>query len=89
MKNSWYKQYEQLSLQGGKFTPIVEDDEDMFTITYNNGLTIDVGYIKEENSYYITVVYHDNWQNIIEEIPVINKENLLLAVQSTINKYRK
>lgn len=84
--------YEDLFLENGKLQLICDDDEDMLTITYNDGMTIDVGYIDSEKTYYITVLSSDDengWQNPIEIIEIYNKNDLLNAIQNTIYKYRQ
>ena len=87
--DQWFNAYTSLDLCGGKLKTISDDDEDMLTITYPNGLVIDVGYISEENSYYITVVKDNSsngWNSPIMQINVLKKSSLLDALQNTIQK---
>ncbi len=89
----WYDDYKNLNLLQGKIEFILEDDQDMIEIRYNDGMLIDVGYIKEmPSAYYITVVSTDDekgWSAPLEEIKVIIKDELIGKIQETIYKYRK
>ena len=89
----WYDDYTNLDLLKGKIEFILEDDQDMIEIHYNDGMLIDVGYIDETPStYYITVVSTDDekgWTAPLEEIEVKSKDKLFEKIQETIYKYRK
>ena len=90
--NYWYDDYKNLDLLGGKIEFILEDDEDMIEIHYKDGMLIDVGYIKEIKSYFITVVSIDDeegWKNPLDEIEIKHKDKLFENIQQTILKYRK
>ena len=55
-------------------------------------MLIDVGYIEDLQSYYITVVSTDDekgWENPLGEIEVKSKDKLYETIQETIYKYRK
>ncbi len=88
----WYDDYKNLDLLQGKIKFMLEDDQDMIEIHYNDGMLIDVGYIKESPStYYITVVSTDDikgWSTPLEEIKVEIKDELIEKIQETIYKYR-
>ena len=86
--NPGFDDYKNLDLINGKISFISEDDEDMIEILYKDGLLIDVGYIKNLSSYFITVVSNDDWTKPIEEIKVDTKIDLLDQIQKTIYKYR-
>ena len=76
----------------GKISFILEDDEDMIEIHYEDGMLIDVGYIERMHSYLITVVSNDTdegWENPLEEINIENKAELFDKIQETICNYRK
>ena len=76
----------------GKISFILEDDEDMIEIHYEDGMMIDVGYIERMHSYLITVVSNDTdegWENPLEEINIENKAELFDKIQETICNYRK
>ena len=51
---SWCDEYEKLNLLDGKASFVLDDDEDMIEIHYHDGMLIDVGYIKDINSYVIS-----------------------------------
>ena len=88
----WYDDYKKLDLSGGKISFILEDDEDMIEIHYEDGMLIDVGYIERMHSYLITVVSNDTdegWENPLEEINIVNKAELFDKIQETICNYRK
>ena len=59
MMGSWYDEYKGLNLLNGVVSFISDDDEDIIEIHYSDGMLIDVGYIKDMNSYVITVVSND------------------------------
>lgn len=59
MMGSWYDEYKGLNLLNGEASFISDDDEDMIEIHYSDGMLIDVGYIKDMNSYVITVVSNE------------------------------
>ena len=88
----WYDVYKNLDLLSGNIEFILEDDQDMIEIHYNDGMLIDVGYIEDLQSYYITVVSSDDekgWEKPLEQIEVRNKDVLYEKIQETIYKYRK
>ena len=88
----WYDVYKNLDLLSGNIEFILEDDQDMIEIHYNDGMLIDVGYIEDLQSYYITVVSTDDekgWENPLGEIEVKSKDKLYETIQETIYKYRK
>ena len=89
---SWQDDYKNLNLMSGKILFILEDDEDMIEIYYEDGMLIDVGYIERMHSYLITVVSNDTdegWENPLEEINIENKAELFDKIQETICNYRK
>ena len=89
---SWEDDYKNLNLMSGKISFILEDDEDMIEIRYEDGMLIDVGYIERMHSYLITVVSNDTdegWENPLEEINIENKAELFDKIQETICNYRK
>ena len=88
----WSDDYKKLDLSDGKISFILEDDEDMIEIHYEDGMLIDVGYIERMHSYLITVVSNDTdegWENPLEEINIENKAELFDKIQETICNYRK
>ncbi|MBQ8783752.1 MAG: hypothetical protein IJZ57_08280 [Clostridia bacterium] len=88
----WYDVYKNLDLLSGEIEFILEDDQDMIEIHYNDGMSIDVGYIEDLQSYYITVVSTDDekgWEKPLEEIEVKSKDKLYEKIQETIYKYCK
>ena len=89
---SWQDDYKNLNLMSGKISFILEDDEDMIEIYYEDGMLIDVGYIERMHSYLITVVSNDTdegWENPLEQINIENKAELFDKIQETICNYRK
>ena len=89
-KYQWWEVYEDLSLLGGKLEICSDDSEDMLSITYPNGLMIDVGCYGDHKTYCITVVPSDTiqgWQSILAEIEVHNKLNLPSKIQDVILEY--
>ena len=90
--NFWYEDYKNLNLLKGEIKFILHDDEDMIEIRYKDGMLIDVGYIKKDNSYYITIVSTDDesgWNKPLDVIEIKSKKHLFDKIQETIYKYRK
>ena len=88
---NWYDAYKKLDLAQGKLQSICDDDEDMLLITYEDGMQIDVGYIEEDKTYYITVVKDDtmeSWNNPLGEIATTYKSKLPTELQKAIRKFR-
>ena len=88
----WYDVYKKLELLSGKIEFISENDQDMIEIHYDDGMLIDLGYIEDLQSYYITIVSSDDekgWEKPLEQIEVRNKAVLFEKIQETIYKYRK
>ena len=89
---SWQDDYKNLNLMSGKISFILEDDEDMIEIYYEDGMLIDVGYIERMHSYFITVVSSDTadgWKQPVEEVIAEDKTVLADKIQETIYKYRR
>ena len=87
----WWDDYQNLNLCDGRIEFIVEDDEDMIEIAYDDGMLIDVGKPISTNYYCITVVSSNDangWENPISEIVVTDKQDLVQKIQETIWKYR-
>lgn len=90
--HAWWDDYKGLDLCDGKIIFIIEDDEDMIEITYDDGMLIDVGKPATADYYCITVVVSNNeigWRNPIAEITVSNKQDLIYKIQETIIRFRK
>ena len=90
-EQNWYDVYKKLDLAQGKLQTICDDDEDMLLITYEDGMQIDVGYIKDENTYYITVVKDDtteSWNNPLGKFTTNDKSKLPSELQKAIHKFR-
>ncbi len=88
----WYEDYKNLDLLQGTIEFILDDDQDMIEIHYNDGMLIDVGYIEEMQLYYITIVLtddEDGWKQPLEEIEIKEKIRLIDKLQEIIYKYRK
>ena len=89
--SGWWDDYQGLNLCGGKINFILDDDEDMLEITYDDGMLIDVGKPMSENYYCITVVSSDDetgWNNPISEMIVLDKKDLIEKLQESVLKYR-
>lgn len=87
----WDDIYKKLDLANGKLQSICDDDEDMLLITYEDGMQIDVGYIEEDKTYYITVVKDDtmeSWNNPLGKFLTSDKSKLPTELQKAIYKFR-
>ena len=90
-KQNWYDVYKKLDLAQGKLQTICDDDQDMLLITYEDGMQIDVGYIEEDKTYYITVVKDDtmeSWNNPLGVFSTDDKSRLPTELQKAIHKFR-
>ncbi len=88
---SWDDKYKKLDLAQGKLQTICDDDQDMLLITYEDGMQIDVGYIEDDKTYYITVVKDDtmeSWDNPLGEFATTDKSKLPIELQKAIHKFR-
>ena len=90
-EQNWYDVYKKLDLAQGKLKTICDDDQDMLLITYDDGMQIDVGYIEEDKTYYITVVKDDtmeSWNNPLGVFSTNDKSKLPNELQKAIHKFR-
>lgn len=90
-EQNWYDVYKKLDLAQGKLQAICDDDQDMLLITYEDGMQIDVGYIEEDKTYYITVVKNDTmeyWNNPLGVFTTNDKSKLPTELQKAIYKFR-
>lgn len=85
--------FDDINFQGGIPTYICELDEDMLEIRYANGYMIDVGYIEECKTFYVTVVKNNDWTNIINELSAKTefelKSQLNCAIFYVIDKIKR
>ena len=89
--DSWDDKYKKLDLLQGELRTISDDDQDMLLITYKDGMQIDVGYIEEDKTYYITVVKDDtieSWNNPLGAFSTNDKSKLPTELQKVIYKFR-
>lgn len=90
--DDWVKPFLSLDLCGGKLISILNDDEDMLEIRWADGMWIDVGFIEEENTYYITTVCDDTlegWNNPLSVLKVTDREDLADVLQQEILRCRR
>ena len=90
-KQNWYDVYKKLDLAQGKLQTICDDDQDMLLITYEDGMQIDVGYIEDDKTYYITVAKDDtmeSWNNPLGVFSTNDKSKLPTELQKAIHKFR-
>ncbi len=90
-EQNWYDVYKRLNLAQGRLQTICDDDQDMLLITYEDGMQIDVGYIEDDKTYYITVVKDDtmeSWNNPLGVFSTGDKSNLPTELQKAIRKFR-
>ena len=89
--DSWVTPFLSLDLHGGTLVPISNDDEDMLEIKWPDGMWIDVGFIKDENAYYITAVAGDtleSWNHPISVAKITERHELAAAIQAEIFRCR-
>lgn len=88
---NWYDAYEKMDLAQGKLEVICEDCQDMLLITYEDGMQIDVGYIENDKTYYITVVKDgttEAWNHPLGVFSTTDKSKLPYELQKVICKFR-
>ncbi|MBQ3002419.1 MAG: hypothetical protein IJD82_01660 [Clostridia bacterium] len=88
----WVIPFSSLDLCGGTLVSILNDDEDMLEIRWPDGMWIDVGYIENESTYYITTVADDTlegWNNPLSVLKTRNREDLANILQQEIFRCRK
>ncbi len=76
-----------LECKTGKLRCISYIDEDMLEIEFPNGYGIDLGFVKNDNVYVITIVKDDNWADIIEEHHIKLRSDVEELLQNLIYKY--
>ena len=89
--HDWLIPFLALDLCGGTLVPIVNDDEDMLEIRWTNGMWIDVGFIKDEETYYITTVADDtleSWNNPLSVLKTQHRTELIEIIQHEIFRCR-
>ena len=89
--NDWVIPFSSLDLCAGTLVPIINDGEDMLEIRWCDGMWIDVGYLKNEGTYYITTVSDDtldSWNNPLSVIGITIREELPSALQKEIYRCR-
>ena len=89
--HDWLIPFLAIDLCGGTLVPIVNDDEDMLEIRWTDGMWIDVGFIKDEETYYITTVADDtleSWNNPLSVVVITIREELPSALQKEIYRCR-
>ena len=90
--DGWVKPILTLDLCGGSLVSILNDDEDMLEIRWSDGMWIDVGFIEEEKTYYITTVANDtleSWNNPLSVLKTSNRMDLVNMIQQEIFRCRK
>ena len=90
--DGWVKPFLTLDLCGGSLVSILNDDEDMLEIRWSDGMWIDVGFIEEEKTYYITTVANDtleSWNNPLSVLKTSNRMDLVNMIQQEILRCRK
>ena len=89
--DSWVTPFLSLDLRGGTLVTISNNDEDMLEIKWHDGMWIDVGFIKDENVYYITAVASDapeSWNHPISVTKITERHELVAAIQAEILRCR-
>ena len=90
--DGWVKPFLTLDLCGGSLVSILNNDEDMLEIRWSDGMWIDVGFIEEEKTYYITTVANDtleSWNNPMSVLKTSNRMDLVNMIQQEIFRCRK
>lgn len=89
---NWERPFLSLDLCGGTLISILNDDEDMLEIRWSDGMWIDVGYIENESTYYITTVSDDtleSWNDPLSVLKATNRKDLINILQQEIFRCRK
>ncbi len=78
-----------LDLRGGVLETIEDDGQDMLEIHYPSGMMIDVGYIEDDRTYYVTAVADKSvaaWNAPLAEASVTDKAALPGLIQQVIDR---
>lgn len=89
--DDWLIPFLAMDLCGGTLVPIVNDDEDMLEVRWADGMWIDVGFIRDEETYYITTVADDTlegWNNPLSVLKIQNRTELIEILQHEIFRCR-
>ena len=89
--DDWIAPFLAMDLCDGALVPIVNDDEDMLEIRWDDGMWIDVGFIRDEETYYITTVADDtleSWNNPLSVLKTQNRTELIEIIQHEIFRCR-
>jgi len=84
-----WEQFTSLNLRGGTLTTILDDDQDMLEIHYPGGMMIDVGYIEDDRTYYVTAVADESpaaWNAPLAEASTTDKAALPGLLQQVIDR---
>lgn len=83
-----YELEKEIKINDGKlFVITYELDEDIAIAYLPKGITIDFGYIKSEQKFYLTVYKNGDWNNQLEAVEVNEIQKIKDLLQNLINKY--
>lgn len=83
-----YELEKEIKIPGGKlFVITYELEEDIAFVSLPKGITIDLGYIKSKQKFYLTVYKNGDWNNQLEVVEVNKIEKIKDLLQNLINKY--
>lgn len=83
-----YELEKEIKINDGKlFVITYELDEDIAIAYLPKGITIDFGYIKSEQKFYLTIYKNGDWNNQLEAVEVNEIQKIKDLLQNLINKY--
>jgi hypothetical protein len=78
-------EFSDIDFKGGRCRYIEPIGEDMLEVCYPNGFMIDVGYIEETKTFYVTIIKDNDWVNIHKEISAKTETELKNALRYAID----
>jgi hypothetical protein len=77
--------FSDIDFKGGKVRTICWLDEDMLEVFYPNNYMIDVGYIEDMNTFFISIIKNGDWKNIHKEISARSEAEVKNALRWAVD----
>ncbi len=76
--------FDDIDFKGGTCRYIEPLGQDMLEVYYPNDFVIDVGYIEDSKTYYVTIIKSNDWTHIYKEIEAKSEVDLKNALRYAI-----
>jgi len=77
--------FNDIDFKGGKACILEKLGEDMLEVHYENGYAIDVGFIENLDSFFVTITKDNDWVNIEKELEAKTADDLKLQLKCAID----